>query len=394
MSLVTSLKNTTGIYQRFMGEKPTPTLYDTDISRYQTTFATKEEPHNVLHYLNDEDLTKDFDGTIGNDFATSFNCYASLFVIDKTPQPFIKFLCVKNKDTFSFPSQQVDVAIGGNIQTEIMNATITVIEDLFETYGEIDFSNIFKGFIWNEPTQSVWLFFDMTEWVNGNRDLSTTPPTWVILNEILNIVSTNTKTVCGIPLLPELVEIFNNNKCLHKLKRNTFETLENPVIMYLCEYKSGWKLKEEHATQVSVGVGVGLGLVDENKQSLSADDALSLFFSNNLSPIPPPTQHPIFEIHHFFTEQPLDFSWESVSSVSSSVSRYVIFKKINAINNENKYEQIEGENHIAKDVSGITDEQLKNYFEKVDKSAICTLFFKDNNIPIWCIKYPSQFTKI
>jgi hypothetical protein len=210
------------------------------------------------------------------------------------------------------------------------------------------------------------------------------PPTWVILDEILK-----TNTVYGTPLLPELVEIFNKNECLHDLNINTVDTHENPVIMYLCEYNSGWKtvqeLKEEYPIQSPV---------NENKASLSANDALTIFFSNNLSPIPPPTQHPIFEIHHFFTEQPLDFSWESVSSVSSHVSRYVIFKKITSINNENNYEQIESENHIAKDISGITDEQLKHYFEKVDKSTVCTLFFKDNSIPIWCIKYASQFTKI
>lgn len=252
------------------------------------------------------------------------------------------------------------------IKTQIMNECMDDILELFQIYdifNETLLEEIFKGFVWNDKTNNIHLFFNMTNYIhsftskNMNFDTlnvdkspySYSTTKWSILDNMYK------GHIDGLNISKNVIDLFKENTHINELyignNNNDRILAEYPLSLYLC-HKSN-------------------------------DEWQNIEFDENVEFLMEKTTPTILGDHYYFSSTPLyppdknDFIPE----------RYAVF--LNLTNENCSKEQ---EIYIVKDISEISDEELD--VANANKNSVTTVWFKDNGIQMWCIKYPNQFHRM
>ena len=252
------------------------------------------------------------------------------------------------------------------IKTQIMNECIDNILELFQIhtiFNETILEEIFKGFIWNDKTNNIHLFFNMTNYIHlftiKNIDFeilnidkspySYSTMKWGILDNIYKC------HIDGLMISKNIVDLFKENIPINELyidnSNNDKILAEYPLSLYLC-YKSNneWKNIEFNKKLTF--------LIEKTIPTILGD--YYYFSSSTLYPL---------DKKEFIPE------------------RYTVF--LNLTNEECSKKQ---EIYIVKDINEISNEQL--YIINTNKNNITTIWFKDNGVQLWGIKYPNQFHRM
>lgn len=254
------------------------------------------------------------------------------------------------------------------IKTQIMNECIDNILELFQIYdifNETLLEEIFKGFIWNDKTNNIHLFFNMTKYIHlftgKNMDFdilnidkspySYSTMKWGILDNIYK------GHIDGLNISKNIVDLFKENIPINELYIDNNNDNDNkilaeyPLSLYLC-YKSNNKWQNiEFNEKVTF-------LIEKTTPTILGD-------------------------YYYFSSVPL----YPLDKKDFIPERYAVF--LNLTNENCSKEQ---EIYIVKDISEISNEQLD--IVNMNKKNITTIWFKDNGIQLWCIKYPKQFHRM
>jgi len=320
------------------------------------------------------------------------NAYICIYSIIKTTTPFFEYLFTYNSETgnVEFPKKIINLELStpptdnkptSSIKTQIMNECLEYIIDLFQLdHTKINtafLERIFKGFILKNTSNSIYLFFDGTEFnytnisststpTTNKEELTATPPPLLkmgILDEIINKQSIN-KT----KILPEIVELFKENPYIATIyyKNGLNKT---PVIYPLCLYLCS-KNEEAVSAETDQISWKNVHIDDDITHGITVD-------------------FPLLGDFYYFSSKPLiDESTEQEPWKKDIYRKYAVFLDTN--NGEYSIE----ESYIVKDLTTINKEQLDNYFQKLNPANISTIWFKYNGIQLWAIKYPTQITYI
>ena len=331
----------------------------------------------------------------------SITAYISIYLINEsreTINPFFQYFFIWDEETktANFPKKIINLPISLNsdnensteyIQTQIFNECIEYILEVFDLYEGFDTSlldEMFKGFIWNSKVNTVHLFFnvslknpnkhiEVSKNINQPDDsivLNETPILfkWAILDEIINKQYIENKSV---PIFPEIVNLFKENTFLNTIYISAPDNnlkkipIEYPLCLYMCR-----------ATQPNSPI-----------QSIVWENVLN----NNEDIIENTIDFQPLGDYYYFSSTPLNSnSPENVTSQweKDYLKKYAVFLNIN----NGKYSS--EESYIVKDISTITKEQWDNYAEKINQTDVSTIWFKENGLQLWAIKYPSQFCSI
>jgi hypothetical protein len=257
-----------------------------------------------------------------------------------------------------------------NIRTQIMNECIPEILNIFDLHAEFNESmlkEIFKGFIYNAEKNSIYLFFDMSghnipsSGSTTTTTATTTPPPlqyWGILDEIIN-----TKHICGTDIQPEIVELFTSNPDLKEIRKHanggTVVNIPYPLSLYMCQTGDTGATNSSELENVLV-VSSGTTILEKTVPHPFLGDFY--YFSSSVLP----------------SMKKTDIGW-------SDIQRYVVF-----LEGDND----EQESYIVKDLNEITDEQRQAYLKKNEDMDIMTVWFKENDIQLWCIRSPLRFVRL
>jgi hypothetical protein len=319
------------------------------------------------------------------------NTYICIYSIIKSTTPFFKYLFTYNSETgnVEFPKKIINLELStpptdnkptSSIKTQIMNECLEYIIDLFQLdHTKINtafLERIFKGFILKNTSNSIYLFFDGTEFNYTNISSTTTTnkeqPTAVatpqplfkmgILDEIINKQSID-KT----KILPEIVELFKENPYIGTIyyKNGLNKTsIIYPLCLYLCSKNDEAVAETDQISWKNVHID------DDITHGITVD-------------------FPLLGDFYYFSSKPLiDESTEQEPWKRDIYRKYAVFLDTN--NGEYSIE----ESYIVKDLTTINKEQLDNYFQKLNPANISTIWFKYNGIQLWAIKYPTQITYI
>jgi len=320
-----------------------------------------------------------------------------------------------NKSTSSlrslsdFNTQYPSSSANTSIKTQIMNECIEYIVDLFdlhEIFNPTLLEQMFKGFVWVQESNTVYLFFNV---FNKKRSLSKideiTPPKmykWAILDEIVNkhyIVNKNA------PILPEITTLFKENASLKTLyvssSMNSLRKIpiSHPVSLYLCEKQESEEIDTENTKiewQNVVDVEDDYFIEKTVDYSLLGD---FYYFSSDiiensgggseehpdgflLYPGNRPDERAVTNIE---TGNTTKVAIEPSPWNKKKFKRYAVF--LNIYNDEYAIE----ESYIVKDTSTVNEEQWKRYYTKTDPTNVSTIWFKDRGLQLWAVKYPNQF---
>jgi hypothetical protein len=324
--------------------------------------------------------------------STPIQVYISIYSINDTDAifPFFKYLFVWNEETkcADFPKKTIDYHNTDsitNIQTQILNECIEYILDLFDLYNDFEynenddsfFNDMFKGFIWNHELNSVHLFFELPNRFEKLDEIKESSFKWAILDEIINKQYIDNKSV---PISPVIVDLFKENVFLNTIyiinsnENPKKRPLEYPLCLYLCEVPS----------------------TDDESQLINNSSSPDTWKNTSI-------KHEIINISDIIDKTidfPLlgDYYYFSTTLIERESSELVtlpwkteVFKKYAVFLNINNGQYFNEESYILKDVITVTDEQWVNYFKKTNQIEVSTISFKYKDLPLWAIKYPSQF---
>lgn len=313
--------------------------------------------------------------------------YISIYSMNDTDAifPFFKYLFVWNEETkcADFPKKTINIHNTNsttNIQTQILNECIEYILDLFDLYDKFDdsfFNDMFKGFIWNHELNTVHLFFELPNIDKNPDETKVSSLKWAILDEIINKQYIDNKTI---PISPAIVDLFKENVFLNTIyiinsnENPKKKRLEYPRCLYLCEVPSTTDENQLITDSSSPDTWKNVRIKDENIDISDIIDKTIDF--------------PLLGDYYYFSTTLIDV--ESSETVDLPWKKEV-FKKYAVFLNINNGEYFNEESYILKDVSTVTDEQWINYFKKNNQIEISTIWFKYKDLPLWAIKYPTQF---
>jgi len=322
------------------------------------------------------------------------NAYICIYSINSIITPFFEYLFNWNKESkhSEFPKKIINLQLTPtteddstkivstpSIKIQIMNECIEYIVDLFNLHSQFDtnlLNKIFKGFILKSESNSIYLFFNGTDFdysnvfsTKGAKEPATKNPEATplfkkgILDEIIN-----KQSIGKTPILPEIVNLFKENSYINTIyfvnKHNSL--IKNPIIYPLCLYLCTNDKQIEDPERFSwTNVSIDVRYDEETVDFPILGDFY--YFSSN------------FLIDESSKEE------EKLEWKMDKYKKYAVFLDIN--NGEYPIE----ESYIVKDLSTINKEQLDNYFQKINPANVSTIWFKYNDLQLWGIKYPNQF---
>jgi hypothetical protein len=277
-----------------------------------------------------------------------------------------------------------------------MNECIEFVVELYqlhEVFNTTLLREMFKGFIWSQESNTIYLFFNVFNKKTAFSKTDETSPQpsykWAILDEIINKQYIATKNA---PILPEIVKMFKENTFLKTLHTTDSDNslrkipVEYPLSLYLCKRNGdGGAAEGEDAPTTTV----------EWKNVVATEAEKDEYFIENT------VNYSLLGNFYYFSSEAIEtadganiFSPAPLPSTPSASSapweekdfkRYAVFLNVH----NGKY-TIE-ESYITKDISTITKEQWEQYYSKTDPANVSTVWFKDRGLQLWGVKYPNQF---
>lgn len=395
-----SIRNSEIIRDKFItgNEKNTKNTKNTNNNKHKNTNVTTDNTKCKYSYLDNGELASDFsiidnryESSILTSIFLSLNKYnkklpitANIVIFTVNTQdcitPFLQYLlfCDTKNKFANLLHKNIYIQSTSNlsnenerskyIKTQIMNECIDNILELFQIYdifNETLLEEIFKGFIWNNKTNNIHLFFNMTKYIhlfigkNMNFDklnidkspYSYSTMKWSILDNIYK------GHIDGLNISKNIIDLFKENIHINQLyidnnnNDNDRILVEYPLSLYLC-YKSN-------------------------------NEWQNIEFNENITFLIEKTTPTILGDHYYFSSVPL----YPLDKKEFIPERYAVF--LNLTNENCSKEQ---EIYIVKDISEISNEQLD--IVNTNKNNITTIWFKDNDTQLWCIKYPRQFHRM
>jgi hypothetical protein len=320
--------------------------------------------------------------------------YISIYLINDSDaiNPFFQYYFIWDEEakTANFPKKIINLQLPSSlnsnnentyIQTQIINECIEYILEVFDLYEEFNssiFDEMFKGFIWNSKLNTVHLFFNVSKKLKNpntriNDSIEPSPMfKWAILDEIINKQYIVNKSI---PIFSEIINLFKENTFLNTIyisaPNNNLKKipLEYPLSLYICKNRT---IPNQNETTT-------LSVVWENVYNDNND-----IIENTIN------FQPLGD-YYYFSSIPINSnSSDTVTSLwnKDNIKKYAVFLNIN----NGKYSS--EESYIVKDINTITEEQWDNYTKKINQTDVSTIWFKENGLQLWAIKYPTQFCSI
>lgn len=309
------------------------------------------------------------------------NIYICIYSLIETPNPFFEYLFDWNKETkeAEFPKIIINLQSPPNtdndesalfIRNQIMNECIEYIGDLFNSHDMFNkefLDEIFKGFILKSEPNSIFLFFNGSDFDYSNlfpiKESTEKKPTPPLLKKTILHEIVDKQHIGKIPVSPKIVELFKENQEIKTIYlKDKYNKLKNipvvyPFCLYLCE-------NDETLSEAD----------SFNWKNISIDD-----ISDDKT-----VDFPLLGDFYYFSNTPLKEESTKEEWKKDEYKKYAVFLNIN--NGEYPIE----ESYIVKDLTSITKDQLDSYFQKINPANVSTIWFKYNGLQLWAIKYPNQ----
>jgi len=318
-------------------------------------------------YLNNQELTQHFTMSAAPQEYDVYLCiykiysdaeYPILMYLVNTSEVEVDFPTFKYQSTNTPPPSSPDQqTTDGPIEhTLLLNECISKMLDIFphldQEFSNNSFQSFYRGII-DSVNGKLYVFVDSTS-IKKWPEPKANQYTWAIPYSI-----TNKRTILGKPLSTNLYSLFETNSYLgHVLDDNKQRSLI-PALLYLCENDGGLyqnvlrkspqeKLEGESDDTQSVDAGQTIDIVDDRYD------------------------HPWFGNYFYFSSAALNNN-------EADIRQYAVFT-YNA-------------RYILKKLENISDDE-KSAFTQSLATDNSTIYFKENDIQLWCIKRDRQFTEI
>ena len=219
------------------------------------------------------------------------------------------------------------------INTYFMNTCYQEIIHLLkldDTFGVELAKQMYKGFV-QQDDHDLFVVFECLEQIS---DKSTSQ--WVILDELIF-----KKEVDGKLIHPSLITFFQKHKYMMDIFiKNSKKVYDLPLLLYLC-----YKEKDTYTNYT-----INHSLIDNTFDI------------------------PFFGDYYYFSSNIIHLKEQS------QVQKYAVF--------------IDNTKYILKDIVNITSLQKQIFLNNTFKENVLTIYFRQNNIQLWCVKNSNNFTRI
>ena len=281
-------------------------------------------------YLPTNPLSNEIDSSI---LLSDMEINICLFRVNNTSCriPFLQFAVIIRDNVKSFPSiANVFSEQNDNIHTEVMNACIETILELFPTmhdsYGVEIHQEMYKGFAVSKIGNTIYLIFEMYT-METHESIE-----WALIHDIMT--HNNTKEWS-----PLVSNVFLENLEMTKLYEGSY-VLPTPQMMY------GMSRKDPNSLYQPMDVG-------------------ACIIDNTYN-------HTIFGDYNYFSG--------IIDTNITAPQKYVVF--------------ITNERYILRDIKLCSKEAIDAFTLKYHGLDILAIYFHEGEQQLWCIKSPDLFSRI
>jgi hypothetical protein len=319
-------------------------------------------------YLQDnKQLQNDTEAVIGGK-PRSWTIYFCIFQVNDTcKEPFLEYLLEKNPSTgkYHFPSITLETIKGESNETLFQ----TKCDERIISQASLDDTDSlrthYRGFLENEDKNTgskedcLYVFYDMTH-VEFRR---TENQQWAIMDELIN-----ERKVLGTEIDLAVFTLFYSHPHLISLVNERGDRVSLPICLYLCE-----KIDQE------LEQGQSLGERDYEYRNVvrSGNDQM-----DSKSLVRDSVEHDIFGDVFIFSVYPL--------VENGSVKRFAVFvgEPLYILNKKTPLRKIAS---LQSDENREADGQVGH---NVSIDDYMSMYFFENQTPLWCIRSGEQFTEI